>query len=624
MPPRSTDEIRNAYLEFFREHGHAVIPGASLVPENDPTVLFTTAGMHPLVPYLLGESHPAGRRLADCQICVRTQDIDEVGDASHLTFFEMLGNWSLGDYFKEGAIKLSYEFLTEVLEIPEDKLAVSCFKGDKDAPRDNESFKHWASLGIPEERIGFLGKEANWWGPAGRTGPCGPDTEMFYWVGDPTSSDGLRGAGGEPHGNPETCPEGWLEIWNDVFMEYFKNEDGTFEKLKQQNVDTGMGLERVAQVMQGVNSVYETDRMKPILDKVTTLSGSSKLEARSSKISRHARVIVDHLRAATFIIADGVIPSNVDQGYVLRKLLRRAIRSARQLGIEESPFTPQVARVVRDQYGHVYPKLRERFEGMQVALSNEEEKFGATLKEGLKHFERIVARLSGTTIAGLDAFHLYDTYGFPLELTREMAKEKTLKIDEGGFRRAFEGHQELSRAGGEQRFAGGLADHTAETTKLHTATHLLNAALRKVLGNRIFQKGSNITAERLRFDFSHSEKMTKEQIQKVEKLVNEAIERDLPVSYTLMTVEEAKKAGAIGVFEEKYASIALGTGGEKVKVYKMGGFSLEICGGPHVARTGMLGKFKILKEESSSAGVRRIRAVVEGGPKEIGVAQEAS
>ncbi len=601
MPPRTTSDIRQAYLDFFQSKGHAVISGASLVPENDPTVLFTTAGMHPLVPYLMGEKHPQGNRLVDVQLCVRTQDIDEVGDASHLTCFEMLGNWSLGDYFKKEAIEMSFEFLTKILGIPVSRLAVSCFEGDKDAPKDEESAAHWQRMGIAPERIAFLPKKNNWWGPAGKTGPCGPDTEMFYWVG-----------AGEPSGNPKTHDSEWMEIWNDVFMQYNKNEDGTFTPFKQQNVDTGMGLDRVAVVLQGVESVYDTDAMKPIFEKVRSVSD----DLSGKQTIRDIRIVVDHLKAATFMIADGVRPSNVDRGYVLRRIIRRAIRAARKLGAIQGPgFCSGVANTVIDQYGNFYDKLKSQQSAIIETLNREEEIFLKTLQDGTKHFQKMMDQLSGKEISGLDAFHLYDTYGFPIELTREMAQEQGISIDEEGFKNAFELHQQKSRAGAEKRFAGGLADQSAETTKLHTATHLLNAALRKVLGDHVWQKGSNITAERLRFDFSHPDKMTKEQIQKVEDLVNEAIKADAPVSYQLMTVDEAKADKAIGVFESKY--------GEKVKVYSMGAFSKEICGGPHVARTGMLGSFKIQKEESSSAGVRRIKAIVKDGPKEIEMAGEA-
>lgn len=646
MKRMTTDELRQAYLDFFQSRDHAVIPGAPLVPENDPTVLFTTAGMHPLVPYLMGEAHPMGTRLADVQRCVRTQDIDEVGDSTHLTMFEMMGNWSLGDYFKQGAIEMSFEFLTKVLEIPVEKLAVTCFDGDKRfpaLPRDDESAEIWKSVGMLAERIGFMEggvveSKKNWWGPAGQTGPCGPDTEMFYWVG-PSE---FPPAGS----NPANDEENWMEIWNDVFMQYNKTPDAQFEALSQQNVDTGLGLERVAAVLQGVDNVYETDRMKPIMDKVRSLHPSSPLgmtaqgdnppsEKNDVMVSpdaclpagrnhdaalRHTRIITDHLKAATFMIADGVKPSNVDQGYVLRRLIRRAIRSARALGIEHSGgFTPVIADEVIAQYGHVYGQLKEKEKDIRDALSTEEQQFGKTLQEGLKQFTKTVEQINSSVIDGTTAFHLYDTYGFPIELTKELAAERNLKIDEAGFHKAFEEHQAKSRAGAEQKFKGGLADNSAETTKLHTATHLLNAALRKVLGDHVQQKGSNITAERLRFDFNHAEKMTPEQIAQAEKLVNDAIAADLPVSYHLTTVDGAKNEGAIGVFDDRY--------GSEVKVYVMGNdekgiFSKEICGGPHVSHTGVLGSFTIQKEESSSSGVRRIKAIVSGGPQDIEIASE--
>jgi len=598
MTPQSTDDIRQAYLDFFQTKGHAVIPGASLIPDNDPTVLFTTAGMHPLVPYLVGETHPAGKRLVDAQRCVRTGDIDEVGDSSHLTMFEMMGNWSLGDYFKEEAISMSYEFLTDILGIDPKLLSVTCFEGDRDAPKDEEAAQYWMNMGIPEDRIGFLPKKENWWGPAGLTGPCGPDTEMFYWVGE-----------GEPHGNPAKNDSDWMEIWNDVFMQYNKTEDGQFEPLVQQNVDTGMGLERVAAVMQGVSNVYETDRMMPIMDRVqrAAISGQSVL--------RHERIVSDHIKAATFIIADGIKPGNVDQGYVLRKLIRRAIRSAKQLGIEASgSFCAEISDEVVSQYGHIYGHIKSQEKMIADTLATEEQQFTKTLQTGLKQLEKVIESTSGNIIAGVDAFHLYDTYGFPLELTKEILEEKGYSITEHDYEVAFKAHQELSRKGAEQKFAGGLADHSSETTKLHTATHLLNAALRTVLGDHIYQKGSNITQERLRFDFSHEEKMTDEQKKEVERLVNEAIDAKLPISYHLSDIESAKDEGAIGVFDEKYDA--------EVKVYVMGDFSKEICGGPHVANTGMLGHFTLKKEESSSSGVRRIKATVEGGPEAITVATE--
>ncbi|HRH93026.1 MAG TPA: alanine--tRNA ligase [Candidatus Peribacteria bacterium] len=600
MKPLSTAQIRQLYLDFFASKGHAIIAGASLVPDNDPTVLFTTAGMHPLVPYLMGQTHPAGKRLADVQLCVRTGDIEEVGDNSHLTCFEMLGNWSLGDYFKKEAIAWSYEFLTseQYLGIPKDMLAVTCFEGDADAPKDMESAGFWKECGVPEERIGFLPKAKNWWGPAGKTGPCGPDTEMFYWVGE-----------GKPQGNPATHDAQWMEIWNDVFLQYNKKEDGTFEKLAKQCVDTGMGLDRVACTLQGVQIVYNADALKPVLSKVLGMTAQNDAEA-----VRNARIITDHMKAAAFMIADGITPGNVDQAYILRRLIRRAIRSARKLGIEHAgSFCPAVAAEVVKQYGF-YAHVPKAADKIASVLKQEEEQFGKTLTDGLKQFEKAKAASSGQ-IDGVSAFHLYDTYGFPIEMTVELAAEAKLKVDMAGFQKAFEEHQAKSRAGAAQKFAGGLADNSGETTKLHTATHLLNQALRTVLGEHVWQKGSNITAERLRFDFSHPEKMTPEQIKKVEDLVNEAIKADAPIHFTVMSVDEAKAQGAIGVFDAKY--------GDKVKVYTMGAFSKEICGGPHVSHTGVLGSFKIQKEESSSSGVRRIKAVLSGGPKDVEVAGEA-
>jgi alanyl-tRNA synthetase len=623
MEHLSTNSLRKAYIDFFiSRHAHAEITGASLIPENDPTVLFTTAGMHPLVPYLLGEQHPAGKRLCNVQRCIRTQDIDEVGDSSHLTMFEMLGNWSLGDYFKKEAITMSFSFITESLGIPLEKFAVTCFAGDNNAPRDEESAAIWQSLGMPHERIGFLPKAKNWWGPAGKTGPCGPDTEMFYWVG-PTE---LPPAGS----NPATDDAHWMEIWNDVFMQYNKNDDGTFTPLEQRNVDTGMGLERVAAVLQGASNVYETDRMKPLMQRVSAMQSVSHVSTTQSadSILRHTRVIVDHLKAATYIIADGIVPGNVDQGYVLRRLIRRAIRSGRQLGITESTFTASIGAEVVHQYGIAYPHIQRREREILEILTHEEHQFTRTLQEGMKQFTKAL-RAGRSRIDGQTAFHLYDTFGFPLELTRELAMEEGCTVDEQGFAAAFEMHQKKSRAGAEKRFAGGLADHSDETTKLHTATHLLNAALHRVLGNHIEQKGSNITADRLRFDFTHPAKMTPEQIKEVEKLVNEAITANLPVTFHVTTVEDAKHEGAIGVFDDRYTA--------EVKVYVIGDgnaftmgtgkvgdgavFSKEICGGPHVARTGMLGNFKIQKEESSSSGVRRIKANVSGGSPTITLAE---
>ena len=588
-------ELRQKFLQFFEEKGHAIIPSAPLLPENDPTVLFTTAGMHPLVPYLIGEKHPSGKRLVSCQKCIRTGDIDEVGDDSHLTFFEMLGNWSLGDYFKEDTIKFSFEFLTgeKWLNIPIDKLSVTVFKGDNDAPKDKESAEMWKLLGIPEDRIAYLGKKDNWWGPAGQTGPCGPDTEMFYWVGD-----------GEPHGNPETNENDWVEIWNDVFMEYNKTEDGKYEPLKQKNVDTGLGLDRVVAVLNDHTTLYDTDLFKPLIEKISSLTNISYEDNPTSY-----RIISDHLRAATFMCADGVKPSNLDQGYVMRRLMRRAIRHGKTLGIEEN-FTHIIAKKVIHIMSDAYPELKHEEEILKT-FQMEEGQFSKTVHSGLREFEKLLkgfemafqnAGKKITEISGKQAFKLYDTYGFPIEMTIEEAEKHNLTVDKEGFDKAFEDHQQLSRAGAEEKFKGGLQDNSDATTKLHTATHLLHAGLRKVLGDHVEQKGSNITAERLRFDFSHPDKMTDEQKQEVEKFVNDAIASDTEVKIQDMTVDEAKEAGAIGLFDSAY--------GETIKVYDMSPWSKEICGGPHVEKLGELGTFKIKKEQSSSAGIRRIKAVL--------------
>lgn len=589
----SSKELRNIWLKFYQNKGHAVIGSASLIPENDPTVLFTTAGMHPLVPYLLGEKHPAGKRLCNIQKCVRTGDIDEVGDATHLTFFEMMGNWSLGDYFKEEMISWSFEFLTspEYLGIDKDNLAVSVFGGDEDAPRDEESAKIWEKCGIKRENIFYLPKKNNWWGPAGLTGPCGPDTEMFFDTGKPKCS---------PECSPACDCGKYVEIWNDVFMQYFKDAEGKFSPLSQKNVDTGMGLERTLCFLQGKKSVYETDVFQDIITKIEELSGK-KYEGENLKAFR---IIADHIRTAVFILGDqrGVTPSNVGQGYVLRRLIRRAIRYGKMLDLNSKSLT-ELAQTIIDQYKDVYNELEVNAEKVIKELEMETERFERTLNTGLKEFERTVKNIQGNVIDGVSAFRLYDTYGFPLEMTQELAKEHGLQVDEKGYHEAFAAHQAKSQSGAEQIFKGGLADHSEETTKLHTATHLLQAALRKVLGEEVFQRGSNITAERLRFDFSFGRKVEKDELEKVEKMVNDVISKDLPVTVEEMTVEEAKNNGALGVFESRY--------GEKVKVYTIGNFSKEICGGPHVTHTGVLGKFKIQKEESSSAGVRRIKAVLE-------------
>ena len=598
MRPQTADELRSMYLNFFKDRGHAIIPSASIIPENDPTVLFTTAGMHPLVPYLLGETHPAGKRLTDVQKCVRTGDIDEVGDASHLTFFEMLGNWSLGDYFKKEAIAWSWEFLTspEYLGLDPERLAFSVFAGDENAPRDDESFEIWRSMGVPAERIFYLPKENNWWGPAGLTGPCGPDTEMFV-ITDKAPCG--------PDCSPACSCGRYLEIWNDVFMQYNKQADGTFLPLAHPNVDTGMGLERTLCVLTGKKSVYDTELFAGILQKIAELTG--KQYGQGEDTTRAFRIIADHLRTSTFMIGDprGVTPANVDQGYILRRLIRRAVRFGMRLGAPEG-FTAEVAKVIIEKYGKVYPELLQNAAHIKEQLILEEQRFARTLRQGEREFEKILSAIEKynlpKVIDGKRAFTLYDTYGFPIEMTVELAAEHGLPVDTEGFAERFRQHQQLSQAGAEQRFKGGLADHSEQTARLHTATHLLHAALRKVLGEEVAQKGSNITAERLRFDFSFGRRMTPEEIAEVEKLVNDAIAADFPIDCAEMSVEEAKNQGAIGLFESRY--------GEKVKVYSMGPFSREICGGPHAGRTGELKSFKIQKEESSSAGVRRIKAVI--------------
>lgn len=649
MNIQSANELRSLFLKFFEEKGHARIPSASVIPENDPTVLFTTAGMHPLVPYLMGEKHPMGTRLTDVQKCIRTGDIDEVGDPSHLTFFEMLGNWSLGDYFKKEMIPWSWEFLTspEWLGLDPDKLAFTVFEGDEDCPRDEEAASLWRAQGVKDDHLFYLPKKHNWWGPAGITGPCGPDTEMFIIRDQPPCG---------PDCSPACSCGRYLEIWNDVFMQYEKQADGTFIPLKQKNVDTGMGLERTYCVLMGANTVYETEIFARIIGKIEELSGEKYGEDEES--TRAIRIISDHMRTATFIIGDdrGVTPSNVDQGYVLRRLIRRAVRHGMKLGMPAG-FTAEIAQVIIDQYKAVYPELERNGAHILEQLKLEEERFQRTLKKGMAEFEKvygnmtrkrdaftalkanradpdavaaalrqlppspdnkpIIEQVKDGTISdetidallkgcekmdGRSAFKLYDTYGFPVEITCEMAAEKGIEVDVDGFNERFKKHQENSHAGAEQRFKGGLQDHSEQTTKLHTATHLLHAALRKVLGPEVAQKGSNITPERLRFDFSFGRKMTDEEKAEVERLVNEYIQAAAPITCEEMTVAEAKAQGAIGLFESKY--------GERVKVYTMGEFSKEICGGPHASNTGDLKSFKIKKEEASSAGVRRIKATI--------------
>ena len=594
MKKLTSESLRQLYLKFFEEKGHKIIPSASLIPENDPSVLFTTAGMHPLVPYLLGEKHPEGTRLTDVQKCVRTGDIEDVGDPSHCTFFEMLGNWSLGDYFKKEMIAWSYEFLTseKYLGIPVEKLAVTVFEGDEDAERDEESAGYWEQAGIPKDRIFYLPKKHNWW-IAGNVGPCGPDTEMFIDRGTPKCSENCSPA----------CSCGkYLEIWNDVFMQFEKKADGSYQKLKQKNVDTGMGLERTLSILNGVPTVYDTDVFEGAKSQIETLS--NKKYGESEEITKAFRIILDHVRTATFMLGDtrGVVPSNVDQGYVLRRVIRRAVRYGRQLGIEQGKLSSIAVKYI-EKYSSVYPELKENQEKIILELNKEEEKFSKTLTEGLKEFNKVVTHIQGDVFPGKTAFRLFDTFGFPIEITTELAQEKGFTVDVKGYEDAYKAHQEKSHAGSEQKFKGGLAEQNETTSRLHTATHLLNAALKVVLkDDNINQRGSNITVERLRFDFNFDRKLTPEELKAVEDKVNEAIKANVPIVMEEMSVEEAKNSGAIGVFTQKY--------GDRVKVYTMGDYSKEICGGPHAKTTGELGTFKIKKEEASSAGVRRIKAVL--------------
>jgi alanyl-tRNA synthetase len=589
-------ELRRKYIDFFKSKGHAEISGKSLIPENDPTVLFTTAGMHPLVPYLLGEPHPAGKRLTDYQKCIRTGDIDEVGDESHLTCFEMLGNWSLGDYFKKESIAYSWEFLTSPkwLALDARMISVTVFQGDENAPRDDASAEAWKGLGVPSDRIAFLGAKDNWWA-AGPTGPCGPDTEIFFWVGD-----GLP----PPGSNKGTEPKGWMEIWNNVFMEFNRVDEKTLVRLPAQNVDTGMGLERTVCILQGKKSVYDTEAFGPIIEAIESVAGY-KYRSEAEK-DRSVRIIADHIRTATFILGDpkAVMPSNVGAGYVLRRIIRRAVRHGRKLGIEGA-FLDKPAAAVVDNFSGPFPELAQNRARVLEELSKEEEKFLETLVKGEHEFEKMLPNLLKNPqriMSGRLAFKLYDTYGFPIELTEELADENGMKVNRPEFDEAYKKHQELSRAGSEQLFKGGMADHSEVSTKYHTATHLLQQALTIVLGDHVAQKGSNITAERLRFDFAHGAPMTKEELERVEAIVNEQIGLDLPVTMTVMKLDEARASGARALFGEKYE--------DTVKVYTMGDFSKEVCGGPHAERTGTLGKFRILKEQSSSSGVRRIYAVL--------------
>ena len=580
-------EIRNKYLNYFKNHNHKVIPSAPLIPENDPSVLFTTAGMQPLVPYLLGEKHPEGRRLTDYQKCLRTNDIDEVGDNRHLTYFEMLGNWSLGDYFKGESIAMSFEFLTKELGIPAEKISVTCFVGDEDAPRDTVTAECWKKAGIPEDRIYYYGKDDNWW-IAGEEGPCGPDTEMFYDTGKPACG---------PDCQPSCDCGKYVEIWNNVFMEYYKNKDGKYEKLKQRNVDTGLGLERMTMLLQGKETPFDTELFAPIMDRLQNLAKADDIASR--------RIVAEHLRASMMVIADGGRPSNIDRGYVLRKLIRRMTRHLNKLQVDLSELEGLIdldIEILKD----MYPELEANKDTIKQVIIEEKDKFIKTLAHGEKEFEKAINRAKQENkhvIDGQTIFKLYETYGFPPEITADLAREQGFEIDNSEFEKLFKEHQEKSRMGSEQKFKGGLAEQNEKTIAYHTATHLLHKALQIVLGPNATQKGSNITTERLRFDFSHPEKMTKEQIQQVEDIVNEQIKRDLPVTCEEMSLEDAKNSGAMGLFENKY--------GDKVKVYTIGDFSKEICGGPHVTHTGELGHFKIKKEESSSAGVRRIKAVLE-------------
>ena len=592
MKKLTSKEVRNFYLNFFESHNHTIIPSASIVPENDPTVLFTTAGMHPLVPYLLGEKHPAGNRLCDVQKCIRTSDIEDVGDASHLTFFEMLGNWSLGDYFKEEAIKMSYEFLTSpnYLNIPKEKLYFTCFAGDETAPRDEESYNIWHSLGVAEDHLFYLPKEHNFWILGSGIGPCGPDSEMFYDTGKPKCSEKC---------DPSCDCGKYLEIWNDVFMEYYRDEDGKLTKLKQQNVDTGMGLERIITVLNGYESVYDTDIFQNLKEKLEQLSNKKYEDNKKS-----FRIIMDHVRTSTFILGDdhGITPSNIGAGYVLRRLIRRAIRHLRKLDLMEDSLM-KLANVVIEDYQDIYHELGKNKDFIITELEKEGVKFGKTIKDGEKLFYKVIKHLDNDTISGEDAFKLFDTFGFPLEMTEELAKENNLNVDTKGFEELFKEHQEKSRTIDAGSFKGGLADNSYESTKYHTLAHIMLAALQQMYGPDIVQKGCNITSERIRFDFNLNHKMTDDEKKTLTNIVNEKIQEGIPVTMEEMPYEEAKEKGAHGTFEDKYGSI--------VKVYSIGNFSKEICGGPHVKNTNELGKFRIIKEESSSAGVRRMKAILE-------------
>ena len=613
----SASILRTAFLEFFAARAHAVIPSASLIPENDPTVLFTTAGMHPLVPYIVGEKHPLGKRLANIQKCIRTQDIEEVGDHRHITFFEMLGAWSLGDYSKSAIIPWTYEFFTRILGLAADRLYVSVYEGDADVPSDTESISVWQQLfakdGLsatvaPSEnpnvtdghRIFQYGRAKNWWGPVGASGPCGPDTEIFYR----TDSEHEPRFGNTCHPNCN-CGQ-FIEIGNDVFIEYAKEETGSFSKLAQATVDIGWGLERLLALVQNASSLFTTDLFEDAVRFLERRAGVQYLADAAT--TRSLEIIADHARAATFILGDNhnIAPSNVDQGYILRRFLRRAIRHGRLLGLNK-PFLRDLAEIYIGTMGTEYPELDRNRQHIMQSITHEEQVFGSTIAAGERHFFRVLKERQGAPgwvgmLSGTDAFHLYDTFGFPLEMTIELAQDNGVTIDLDGYRQEFARHQAISRAGAEQKFAGGLADRSDRVVRMHTATHLLHSALRKVLGPHVHQKGSNINSERLRFDFSHDKKMTLDEIAKVEAIVNAQISNSLPVSFVELPVEEARARQVIGDFEDRY--------GDVVKVYDIGDFSHEICGGPHVANTRLIGTFKILKEEASSKGVRRIKAIV--------------
>lgn len=587
-----TIDLKDKYLKFFESKGHKVIPSAPIIPENDPTCLFNTAGMQPLVPYLKGEPHPEGKRLTDVQKCFRTNDLDSIGDTTHHTFFEMLGNWSLGDYFKEEAIAWSYEFLTKTLNIPAERLAVTVFKGNHLVPADNESAEIWKKAGIKEDRIAFLGEEDNWWPNMELTGPCGPDTEIFYWRSNEAIPEKF---------DPEN--ENWVEIWNNVFMQYNHETDGTFKPLKNKNVDTGLGVERVTAILEGYTDNYKSSVWRDVISKIEEISG---LSYEDEKNARAMRIIADHIRAVVMIAGDdaGIKPSNTDQGYILRRLIRRIIRYAKKLNIDiNSDWEQTLATMIIEKYSKYYSELERNKDVILQVLKDEKVKFNRTLEKGLREFEKETRNIEGKEINKDIAFRLYDTYGFPIELTEELAKENGLTVDTEGFKQKFAEHQEKSREGASQKFKGGLASTGEMETKYHTATHLLNAALKKVLGPHVHQKGSNITAERMRFDFSHNSKMTDEEKQKTEDLVNEYIKMAIPVEKLEMKKEDAINAGAEAMFADKYGDI--------VSVYKIGDVSMELCGGPHVHNTSELGHFKIKKEEASSAGVRRIKAILE-------------